>query len=73
MIPTRCEGHDLQIIGLKTRMGGGRGGVSSMNLVLFCRASQRGWLSGRAGADVALMAVEEAVSDPDVRPRGRVA
>lgn len=26
-----------------------------------------------AGADVALVAVEEAVSDPDVRPRGRVA
>lgn len=26
-----------------------------------------------AGADVALVAVEETVSDPDVRPRGRVA
>lgn len=26
-----------------------------------------------AGADVALVAVEEAVSDPDVRPRSRVA
>lgn len=47
--------------------------VSSMNLVLSCWASQRGWLSGRAGADVALMAVEEAISDPDVRPCGRVA
>lgn len=63
-ILTRCEGRDLQIIRLKQ----GRG----FFLVLVSRASQRGWLSGRAGADVALVAVEEAVSYSDIRPCGCV-
>lgn len=69
--PTRCEGHDLLIIWLKRGWVGG--GVCFCEPSGFSGASQRGWLSSRAGADVALVAVEEAVSDPHVRPRGRVA
>lgn len=34
---------------------------------------ERGVEGLTAGADVALVAVEEAISDPDVCPRGRVA
>lgn len=50
----------------------GMGGVLPLNLVFVSRASQCGWLSGRAGADVALVAVEEAVSYSDIRPCGCV-
>lgn len=66
-IPTRFKGHDLQIIWLNGDES------SSMNFVLFCRASQCGWLSGRARTDVALVAVEEAVPDSDVGPCGGIA
>lgn len=66
-ILTRCEGRDLQIIRLKQGWG-----VLPLNLVFVSRASQCGWLSGRAGADVALVAVEEAVSYSDIRPCGCV-